>query len=462
MASPLLKVNGRDLSQYLRVQEDLDPADPDYAEPQFSGSPAFTEGAEFTADAVANREWTIPLLLDADSRPELHQLIQDINQDLFRGAEVQFAVDPDVDQISFFDLERGRLDVQFEYMLSVHSTTRATLRLWTRPYAHTGTVRNLIPSAVGTGVIERVATGILGDRPALANLWVRTGSHFKSGSPAYLVAWGITPNASHVAMVHTTQTQTGPDAGFVISGASGALGSQFKGYMHDTTLISQSRSAFELLRFRATAQTGPHRVFAVLRSRVHPATQARFSAHLRVGGPIDSFGPAVGPTYIPSSNDTRWQIADFGVVDIPTTLRGAPTWRPEIGIKAGWPSNAAASVLASPPFQFQALILLPLELGAGAVVWPPTSIDEAVTSQVNIRARSVPEERTLLQALDEQVNVSLTKLVLGGPPRLRPTGSPVATGPGHLVVFAGHPNDYHGNDVIETNLEIRERFSFLR
>ena len=135
-----LVVNGRNLSQSVRAQHDegFDPVDAERIEPQFSGSPAFQEGAEFVNDAEGNREWTVPLILTAADRAALHQLVVDIENDLVSGAQVEFASSSN-DPSTFFDLERGKLEVEYQYFLSVHATTRATLKLWTRPHGYTGT-----------------------------------------------------------------------------------------------------------------------------------------------------------------------------------------------------------------------------------------------------------------------------------------------------------------------------------
>lgn len=465
MARPRLIINGRDLGQYLRVgEDDFDPSDPDYAEPQFSGSPAFTEGAEYTSDAIGNREWTIPLLLDAASRSALHQLIRDINNDLFRGAQVEFAVDPDVDESSFFDLERGRLDVQFEYMLSVHSTQRATLRLWTRPYAHTGTIRSVLPSAHGTGVIERMATGILGDTDALGNLLVRVGSRiptFNTASQNYLVSWGVSRNPSHVGMVHAAST-TLSGVGTII-GASGAIGSMYRGYDLPATAVGQIAAVWV-----ATAQTGPNRVFAVMRSRLHPATALRVHGALNRPGLVftDTPNPGFGATAIATVNDGRWMIADLGVVYLPTTRETETKQLPAIAIYVGGASGA--SVVASPSVHIQGFVMMPLEGGAGAVNITATPRADAwvLRPRTALSARTVPRTQVVMHpgttGTPSEVNADVTGRLRGNPPHIPPVGSPAASGPSRVVVFAGDAVDFRGNDVLTTEMSVRERFRFLR
>lgn len=354
-----LVVNGRDLSEFTRVHdgEGLDPADGDFWEPTFSGVPAFTEGAEHVSDAVGNREFIFPLLLDAASRTALHQLIRDINGDLTNGAQVEFATDS-ADSSTFFDLERGRLEIEYQYMLSVHNTLRALLRLWTRPYGYTGTAR-LVAShgAIGTPIatqslIHFPATGLLGDADALGKLEVRVGS--KVASTGRVIAYGVHRSASFNPQFHASDGRSEAQASTVVTGASGAIASKFWDIPVSPT--TASGVAYTAYLTPPEAHVGRHRVLGIMRSRLDQS--------LTIWG-RDTFGAPLGPTAQASSMDaTRWGIVDIGEINVPVRASGqeaVPTQKIELIVGGA----SGAGVTASKGLQLQALTLVPLELSPG-------------------------------------------------------------------------------------------------
>ena len=356
--SVLLRVNGRDLSAYVNIQPDdgLEPTS-EGEEPIFAGSPAFREGEEFVTDEVGNRAWVVPLILDAPSRAQLHQLVTDINNDLDAGAQVAFAVDS-ADPVSYFTLERGRLDANFNQFLAQHSTGRFTLNLWTRPYASTGTMRT-VASFTSTGPLVFPATGVLGDRSALANLEVRVGSQVASSGR--VVGYGVFSSAS-ANPLHTAAagaSQIAPQASTTVIGASGAVASRYLAVPVSPT--GASGIAFTDYITPAAAHVGRHRVFALARSGLtQPITMVA----------RDRFGAVLGPTAQATQTDLRkWQLLDLGEVHVPARASGqeaVPTQYVEV--VAGGASGAAIN--ASPGLHLNALLYLPLENTPGLLRTP--------------------------------------------------------------------------------------------
>jgi hypothetical protein len=343
----VLRVNGRDLAPYVvaaPADSEFDPVDADRIEPQFSGAPAFAEGAAFTGDATDNREWTIPLVLDAADRAALHSLIRDINADLVQGAPVEFASD-EADDSTFFSLETGRLDVHYQFMLTgVHNTTRAVLRLWTIPHGHTGTART-VASLAATGAVEFPATGILGDIDALANIEVRVGS--KVASNGRIVGYGVHRSASFAGIRGPSAPEFVAQSGATVRGYSGAVGSQALAIPVSPT----GASGVALTSFLAPpgGHVGRHRLFGVMRSRLNrPVTlYAR-----------DRFGAILGPTTAASQTDaTKWGLVDLGEVQVP---RGGSEGIPTQYVELVGGGASGAAVVASPALEVNRLIYMPL------------------------------------------------------------------------------------------------------
>ncbi len=355
MGAPVLRVNGFDFSPFLNVQHDdgLDPLNPDRKAPQFAGSGAFREGKEGVGQSVDNRAWTIPLVLEAANRPALHDLIRRANQALTKGATVEFAIDEAVDAISYFRLEDGRLDGLFQYYLSVHSVTRATLRLWSTPHATSGTQRLLASRAMGSSaVVQFPATGVLGDEDALANLEVRVGSAVASAGRVVLYA--VHPHPSFLS--YRPATSGLAQAGATVRGASGAVGSQYTAIPVSPT--GASGVAYTAYLTPPDAHVGRHRLFAIARSA------------LSVPLPLyaeDRFNAPLGPTALASQTDlTKWQLIDLGEVQVPARASGQDTTPTQyVNIYGGGASGA--SVLASGALHLNGVMLLPLDYSVGVL-----------------------------------------------------------------------------------------------
>lgn len=356
--APLLQIDARDLSPYLRMQDDdgFDPASASdgHEEPEFGGSPAFAEGVQFVTDAVGNGEWTVPLFLTASDRPSVHQLKRDIESELVKGSQVAFAVDPLVDPVSYFDLERGHLTVQFQYFMAIQSALRATLRLWTRPYANTATARS-VAAISGTGPQEFAATGILGDRDALAQLEVRVGSNVASAGR--VVGYGIARSASFRGLRLASSLSAQASSSLVAEPTS-PVGSGTLNIPVSPTGASGIAAVAYLSP--PEAFVGRHRVIAPVRSNLADRSHLRIYAQ-------DRFGAVLGPTVIASQNDpAKMMIADLGEIQVPARASGQePVPTQEIRIIAGGASGAAYAQASGYPLSLGGLMILPLEQSPG-------------------------------------------------------------------------------------------------
>lgn len=457
--APLLRINDLDLSSHLRVHhgEGLAPSDPDAVQPQFAGSPAFREGQSHVGEAVGNYEHVYPLLLDAPTRQALNALVAQINRELKRGSRVEYAHDSSVDEISYFDLEAGTLEVEYQYFLASHGVTRATLRLTTRPFAHSGTYRSVIPSAEASSISVRLATGIVGDRAAVTRFFWRAGSQLPSDRQIF--AWGV--HAEPSARLVATAAQFTFQHGGTVVGASGAVASAYAGVGMPTNVSAND----EVVRI-TTPPPGRSRLYAVLRSGLFPATALRLYAEH--GGVVDSYETA-GPTVIATqSTSGKWQLADFGEVNIPSShpSAGVPSYGPDllVTIRGRVPSGAS-HITASQALHISGVIFQPLNVSAG-VVFNPTAYTPHFKG---LRAGDIlgAYEHPDLYAYSsrstvDRVSVNLTANIRGHPPRLPPVGSGGNATPMSVIAFGGDVGDFKPVDNAGWSLDVRERWRFLR
>lgn len=355
MAAPRLKVGGFDFSVFLRLQPDegqaIDPTNQDYFRPQFSGTPALSEGTSWVADAVDNRTQMFPIYFTAENRTAIKALIREANEALVKGAQVEFCIDPDVEGSSFFDLERGVLLEEFNFYHLVNGVAGATLQLTTRPYANSATHRLIASIPQGSAaVVKFAATGIAGDAYALAGLEVRVGS--AAASAGRVVAWGIHPHPSHNPYREAVTALA--QASSTLQGASGAIGSTYVKIPVSPT--GASGIAYQAFLDPVAAHVGRHRVIAIGRSGL--------SAGIPLYA-VDNFGAVLGPTAIASQTDVnKWQVIDLGEVNVPARASGQePVPTQSVSIMGGGASGQ--TINASPGFHLAGIMFLPLDYSAG-------------------------------------------------------------------------------------------------
>lgn len=360
MAAPRLKVGGLDLSTYLRLQPDespaVDPAGMEYFKPQFSGAPALGEGSAWVGDAVENRTMVFPLYIDGANRAAILKTIREVDQALIKGAQVEFCIDPDVDQPSFFDLERGTFEQSFNVWHLINTIAGGVLTLYVRPYANTATHRLIasIPAAT-SAVVEFAATGIMGDAYALANLEVRVGSQVASAGR--VVAWGVHPHPSHNP--YRAATSGLAQTGATVRGASGAIGSQYTAIPVSPT--GASGVAYTAYLDPPSAHVGRHRVMVFGRSGF--ANPIALYAK-------DRFGGILGPTALASQTDqTKWQMIDLGEINVPMRASGQDAVPTQFINLYGAALNEG-TINASPGLHLNGIMFLPLDYSAGILRTP--------------------------------------------------------------------------------------------
>jgi hypothetical protein len=348
----VLKVGEFDVSPFVRVahEDGMDPADSEYSEPQFSGSPAFGEGQEFAGESVNNRLMPFPVIISAPNTDALYEQIREIDAELVKGNQVEFR-SGGASQSTFFDLEAGRLDIEFEFWLDQAAKARGTLHLWTRPRGTTGTTRQVVSVAAGSAAVMQLpATGIIGDRPALANFEIRVG--LAAASNGRIAAYAVHPHPSFNGLHSPTPGLAQPGA--IMRGASGAVGSQFLAIPVSPT--TASGVAYTAFLTPPDAHVGRHRVLAIGRSGLN----VPLSIYAE-----DRFGAALGATALATQTDVnKWQVLDLGEVQVPSRMPGQePVPTQSVSLVVGGASGALIN--ASPAFHLDSLMFLPLDHSAG-------------------------------------------------------------------------------------------------
>lgn len=451
MAPPLLKIGTLDLSEHIDVQPEdgLQPGDPDAVEPQFAGNLAFREGQDYTGELAGNYEHAYPLVLVCDTRAELKLLVAKINRALVKGARVEYAHDPTVDASTFFEIEGGRCEVAYNYFLATAGTSRATLRVWTLPYGHTGTHR-VLASVSATGPQQFVATGVLGDREAFGKLGVRIGSYVGNiADTGNWIAYGwkrLAPSGLNLLFGPTSN-------GGSVFGASGRHGSQYYGDQ-TTPTTSDTIVSWDM----RPEEAGRYRVLAAL--SLHFSGAASRSLRVRTAG---EGGTQVAYCAVPSVRATGWNMLDLGEIRVGSVATTS--------VIVDHMGASGASAVATYPARVDFVTLLPVgdEDGAGIVkVGPWGAVFDVARATVTFDAyaRSVTVEARRNASLAPAVDRYEADL-RGDLPLPPAQGSPIASSPAQFVVVAwpertaNDNTDVRGNDAFDVSLLGLERFTFL-
>ena len=383
-----LSVGSVNLSSYTRVTpgDGLDPAGAPWREPQF-GESSVSEGAALVGTTYGNREQVFPLYLKGTSKDDVHDVVETLERELARpGVQVRFKDDGATDP-TFWDIEAGRVEHDFNYRRGAGNVLGNTLRLWVRPFGHTGTYR-VAATAAGTGFHAQAAIpsgAVGGDVDAQLEVRIRNGSAMPNDGrfvvaaalPAsYLSKW---PAASIAATVGAGATLTS-------AAGSGAMASQVLARNVLTSNQPDPIGAFRLAP--ASVYTGRQRIFALARTTLTPG----HSLYAR-----DQAGIALGPTAMATAAD--WSLVDLGVVTVPTvgnpanwlvTLHGGP---PPVGRYAGaYTYNKRRDGVAE-AVGINEVYVVPEEsstLIRDAAAWPIAADDFAIASGV---ATQDPEGR---------------------------------------------------------------------
>lgn len=469
-----LKINGRDLSEFLRVAhgDGLEPASAESVEPQFTGSTAIGEGQSFVGDALGNVAMSFPLILNAADTDAMYQLIREIRSDLVKGNTVEYR-SGGASQSTLFDMESGKLEPKFEFWLDQNARCHALLTVWRRPYGHTGTSR-VIASVAGTGMITVHATGIMGDAPAQANIRVWTALDAPTqmagnlGPVSYGVKYPVPSgfNPLFVASQIAADTTTIGTATSKVFAASGRIDNRYVSALQPSS--ARAVDADDVLDTSAVSVTLPGETF---KGRYRVLANVRWDARFGSKRPdmyvkfMPNLGDDLNPTFTgrlcPISNTaTSWQLIDLGEVNV----RGSGTAIWASCLRFQQPSGGTAAV-GTYPLGVDGFRLIPVDGGMAGVRVEVTNQPFAMSASRIQEISGVDQEVSLRAAATSQ------PVQFGGPalrgdwPNLPPVGSPMASGPAMLVIdpvsYSWHQQPA-GNRQAHVTVEVRERFSYLR
>ena len=334
-----LKLGALDLSSYLRVNPDdpapMDPYSPHFVEPAFADTP-YADGQVLISTTVQNREQSWPLFLKDSTqlKPQLHALIQSINNASQQRPLILEWRDDGAGVSTFYDVQFCRFEPNFNFRRSQRGYAAGTLHVCTSGYGHTGTIR-IAATAAGTGIFLSVPiASVAGDAPALMDTMLSAGGVVPS--LGRIVAVAPITNPSYTAQIGAASL-TDLQAGATVVGASGADGSQYLALPISPT-GGASGVACKVPLPNPTIAGGDNRILAVVKSGINGGVGMYA---------LDPFGNSMGGTAVASTSQ-GFSLVDLGVCRLPTV--GYPT-QPKISIYAGgiWASGAAGpGILASP------------------------------------------------------------------------------------------------------------------
>lgn len=431
------RIGSLDLSEFLRLGPDdgFDPAGSEYLAPHFAESP-LEEGSALAHYAVGNKELVDPLILNAASKDALHALIRTIERELRKpGLQVEWR-DAGASESTFFDLEAGVLQHQFHFRRSQVNHANATLRLWVRPYGHTGSER-LVGSAQGAGPLvtaELPAGALEGDVPALLDASVTADATVTA--PGRIVALSVLPDPDYTARF-----------------AAQAIGDRMTG----TTVVADATAAGgEYLGLPIAAQSvgtivakltlpdpglyaGASRVLALARAKVANGVALRA---------YDPMGFALGRARTVLSGD-GWQLVDLGV------LRLGSVEAAKVSIHA---AGLGGTTVSEPRFHLNECYVLPEP--SSALVTEDGAVDLA-TLGVNPAAGDVyrfdgVRGRTWRETVGGTLTAQLGVAQRGRTPRLHLPDAVVVA----ALVAAVTPSAANGP--VELDVRAREQWSYAR
>jgi hypothetical protein len=451
--APTLKVNSYDLSDYvLWGDRNHDFGQP--LSPQFGGNTAFNDGQPWVRTSAANREWFFPLLLTGTT-DAIHALVRTINSNLAQGATVEFKPQG-ATLSSYFDLEEGITEPHWDLYEDTAGALRCGLRLSTRPYAHTGTTR-LVASVSAASytpsagpITFSIPSGVVGDTSALANVAVsRTTASTSTSNVAEVWAYGLhsSPSFTPVRLPSTVLSGLGS-----VIGASGAVGSQYRG------LPSSAAVAITDYLAPSGAMYGRHRALLIYRVNCIPASAISIYGYMDYGN--NQTANFTGGSHVPTvtGSNGAWQVADLGEVTIPNQPSGPlpnpATWSANIRVGG---HAGISSVVGGFPVDVNALVYVPLDISAGFAVKSAAGGGGpgVITTDVT-EFRSTPSVQLVRRNASMTVQTNLDGRYT------QPAVPPTPTGPITGVALYGGLTSFIGNTITGVQVEVREKFQYLR
>lgn len=308
----VLTVDGYDLQPFLRVAKDdgLDPIDADRLEPQF-GEAAGGEGDPLLSLREGNAEMIWPLHVTplksgsfADTPDGMQAMMTDLNRRLRSAVLLEWRPD-NVSVSTFHDVVHARFEPDFDYRRQQKLWCSGVLRVWAKPYGHTGTSR-ILATAAGSGVSVTVtpATMVAGDTFAQVTARVAGGS--APVSRGRLTGYAVVPSGRVIDIPAASITL---GAGATLMGRADAAGSQVvRGASAPRALSEVGRVALPASQYH-----GRHRLLAVC-----AGTGRRLFAAVDDGQQLDG-------AILDSLEGIGYQTADLGAFEIDPALGATRT-----------------------------------------------------------------------------------------------------------------------------------------
>jgi hypothetical protein len=466
MAAPTLTVDGFDLSSYILWpdREDVNVSLGGSFQPQFGGNTAFNEGQPWVRDSAGNREMGFPLLLEAADTDALHALGRTIKSHLFQGAQVAFKP-AGATNTSYFELERGTLTEHWDFYYDNATRLRAALKLSVRPYASTGTMA-IVATAAGTGALQMAIPSVtLGDvaAPAVVRVFMGSAGVPPAVASGHVVAWGFTRSGAYRGVIPPASGlfEASVDGVATVLGEGTAIASQYIAYASHSLTENQPKPVVAAT-LTNTDMPGRHRVFAVWRHGMSPATSITLQAAIDgiLSDPLLAKNKT--PTYVASfKSASQWQLTDLGEINVPGVPTGATAEPFQLSLLIGCASGVSTH-LASPMYSVNALMLLPADDSVAVQVIGSWGNGNQTHLSFDSRSQFPPVYAgRATTAYYEQAHAppNLLDGLRGGDPKI-PVGA--ASGPPQLIAFNGHPLDFKGSRPFAVRVEARQTFSFLR
>ena len=308
------KLGSLDLSSYIR----LAPGDGyqpggggGWLEPGFQDSP-LSEGQTLAGVSANNRELAIPLYLKAASKDALFNLVESINNQLqIANTQVEWK-DDQATNSTFYTLQFGRLEDDFNFRRAQHNILAAVCRLFVAPYGSTGTNR-IVATATATAPIGIVSvpSALDGDAPAQLTVTARMGSTVPYGGRA--VALSAIAHPSYAANFSAASLTGG-----TLSGEPYAPASQVRTFYSGDGFTGRDTLGIPLPI--PSVYAGYNRVYGLVRDR--------YAATLD-GAQLTTFDPdenVCGPTAVASGNGRDWQLLELGAFSIASNYAGPSSY----------------------------------------------------------------------------------------------------------------------------------------
>lgn len=273
--------------------------------------------------------------------------------------------DEGLSDITSYDIQFARFEAEYNYRRTQKYIQSGIIRIFAKPFGHTGTMRGGIGSAVGTGVTVSVPLGtqIMGDQLSDLEVLVRSASQVGAPKhPAYVQGYSIVPSGYAYdipAASMTLFTGGGTYGSPSLGAASGGAGSQAIYFGSSQSALADPDAFFRLAQVNlspASMYAGRNRVLGVVSMRQYPGPD--FRAYLvNTGNPL---GPPVCATV---HADRGWGLVDFGTFNPVSNRQATISLRIEANLQGAERSGAGQqrtnNIIVSRELELNRILVLP-------------------------------------------------------------------------------------------------------